>query len=93
MKKIFTVYDSKAEAYLQPFFLDTVGMAIRAVSDCVNDVNHNFCRHAEDYTLFELGSYVESKGVFELHASPVSIGKLQEFKAQFELPVDQPSLV
>jgi hypothetical protein len=80
-KKIFTVYDDKSEAYLQPFFLDTKGQAVRAISDCVADSNHQFCRHAEDYTLFELGEYDDASGSFDLYSAPVNMGKLIEFKA------------
>lgn len=85
MKKlIFTVYDEKSEAYLQPFFLDTIGQAQRAVTDCVNDSNHQFGRHPSDYTLFQLGEYDDSTGKI---TSPVpkSLGCLVEFKTQTEM--------
>ncbi|RYF45625.1 MAG: hypothetical protein EOO38_15670 [Cytophagaceae bacterium] len=55
--KIFAVYDSKAEAYLQPFFMPSRGTALRAFTDAVNDPQGSFQKHAADYTLFELGEY------------------------------------
>ena len=83
IKKVFTVYDDKSEAYLQPFFLDTVGQARRAITDCVNDVNHQFCKHPSDYTLFELGTFDDSTGEFTKCRK--THGNLIEYKTQMEL--------
>lgn len=77
-KLVFTIYDEKSEAYLQPFFLDTVGQAIRAITDCVNDNQHQFYRHTSDYTLFHLGSFDDSTGEFDQNKK--SLGSLVEFK-------------
>lgn len=82
IKKVFSVYDEKSEAYLQPFYLDTVGQAIRAITDCVNDNNHAFCRHTADYTLFQLGEFDDSCGSFTDNRK--SLGSLVEFKTQVE---------
>lgn len=76
---LFTVYDDKSEAYLQPFFLQTIGQAIRAFTDCANDPNHQFGRHPADYTLFELGSFDDSNAGFALYDTPKNIGKALEF--------------
>jgi len=82
-KRVFTIYDEKSEAYLQPFFLDTVGQAKRAVTDCVNDENHQFCKHPADYTLFELGTFDDSTGEFTQVRK--THGNLIEFKTQQEI--------
>ena len=60
--KAFAVYDQKAEAYLRPFFTKTRGQAIRGFVDAVNDPNHEFNKHPDDYTLFYLGEFDETKG-------------------------------
>jgi len=70
--KIFTVFDSKAKAYLTPFFLHEEGMAIRVFSDCINDATHMFGKHPEDYTLFMQGSWSDDKAEF-LTKSPIAI--------------------
>lgn len=36
---IFAIYDSKAKAYLTPFFLPKYEMAVRTFKDCVNSKN------------------------------------------------------
>lgn len=80
MNKVFCIYDSKAEAYLQPFFMKTVGEAERAVADLVNQSDHHFNKHSGDFTLFELGSWDEFKARFDLLSTPHSIGVLCEYK-------------
>lgn len=79
--KIFSIYDSKVEAYLRPFFEATAGSAIRAVSDEVNSRNEKsgFCKHPEDYVLFELGTYDDSNANFNVYSAPKSLGVLSEF--------------
>lgn len=78
--KVFCIYDSKAEAYLQPFFYKTKGEALRALSAVVDDPQHTFCKYAMDFTLFELGTYDDSSAKFDLLATPHSIAVLQELK-------------
>ena len=77
--KCFTVYDSKVEAYMNPFFLRTRGEAVRAWNDVVNDPSSAFNKHPEDYTLFEVAEYDEVTGVFENHKTPISLGVAVQF--------------
>ncbi len=43
--KIFTIYDTKAEAYFPPFYLPQTSMAIRQFGDMVNDDNSQISKH------------------------------------------------
>ena len=79
--KMFVIYDEKAQAYLQPWFLHQSGMATRVFSDCINDPEHNFGRHPEDYTLFNIGEFDDSNANINLHP-PKSMGNGIEFKKQ-----------
>lgn len=54
---MFTIFDEKAEVFLPPFFVPTLGIATRAFSDCINSEDHQFAKHPQDYTLFELGEF------------------------------------
>lgn len=65
---VFSIFDDKAKAFLPPFYMPTVGMAMRTFSDCVNDPRgeHAFARNAHDYTLFRLGTFDDSSGRFEM---------------------------
>lgn len=78
--KMFAVYDSAVKAYLRPFQMSTRGEALRAWTDLVNDNSTNFCKHPQDYTLFELGSYDQETGKFTNHLTPQSLGVAVEFK-------------
>lgn len=71
--KIFTVFDDKAKGYLQPFFLPEMGMAVRAFGDCVNDPEHNFGRHPEDYVLFCAGEFDDRTGRFDIESKLVVV--------------------
>lgn len=76
--RVFAIYDSKAEAFLQPFFMRQKGEAIRAFSDSVNDVKSNFNKYPEDFTLFEFGVFNDDSGVFEMLPTGVSVIKAIE---------------
>lgn len=78
--KVFGIYDSKTEAYLPPFMMSTIGEAERAITNHVNDPEHNFCKYAEDFTLFELGLWDNLTGRYELHDAPKSISVLCHYK-------------
>ena len=75
---IFTIHDSKANAYLPPFFLPEKGMATRTFMDCVNSEGHQFAAHPYDYTLFCLGTFdnITAKMYAE---TPQSLGNGVEF--------------
>lgn len=70
---IYAVYDSKAEAFLQPFFVQARGVATRMFQTACQDAGHDFHKYAEDYTLFELGTFDEENGKFLTYDSPKSI--------------------
>jgi len=80
--KVFTVYDSKVGAYLPPMFLRSTGEALRAFEAAVNSSDHQFCKHAEDFTMFEIGDWDDQKCIFILKATPVSLGVAIEFLKQ-----------
>lgn len=79
--KIYSVWDECAKAYLQPMFFLTRGQAIRALTEAVNSSDHNFYKYADQYVLFELGSFDDSMACFELYESPKSLGVCSEFKS------------
>ena len=71
---VFTVFDSKAAAYLPPFFLHTKGLAIRAFGEAACDSNHQFGRHPADFTLFCIGRWDDNTGKFEQNRSFEDLG-------------------
>jgi len=77
--KVYSVYDSKAECFGTPFFMGTRGMAIRAFSDLAGDFKSNVSRHPEDYSLFEIGEFDDSKGSIECGVAPTNLGLASSF--------------
>lgn len=69
----FTVYDSAAARYLDPFFAPTIEFAIRGFRQAVNKEGHQFHEFPEDYTLFHVGSFDPEKGIF-VPQEPRSLG-------------------
>lgn len=86
--KAFSVFDSKAEAYLQPFFATTVGMAMRSFGDAVKDEGHQFHKHAADYTLFQIGGFDDDKGVLS-SVTHVNLGCALEYLAKVDDPISR----
>ncbi len=72
--KIFTVHDSKAEAFLSPFFSQTAGTAIRAFEQAANEAGHDFSLHGGDYTLFEVGDFDQLTAKFLILPTPINLG-------------------
>lgn len=79
--KIFAVYDSKAESYMQPFFMQTAGMAIRAFADTVNrEPNSALAAHPGDFTLFQIAEYEQDTGEFTQLPAKINLGTALEHK-------------
>lgn len=78
MLKVFAVHDSKAEAFLRPFTTLTRGQAIRGFSDAVNDKGHEFNKHPDDYTLFQIGEFDEQSGIL-VAGTPETLGNAIQF--------------
>lgn len=77
--KMYTVYDSKAEAYKTPFFMQTKGLALRSWEDTVNDQQTTFYKHPGDFTLFEVGEYDDQTGEVVNWETKISLGTALEF--------------
>lgn len=63
--EIFSVYDSAVNAYLPPFFARSKGEAIRSFTEAASTRDHQFAKHALDYTLMSLGKFDDGSGTFE----------------------------
>lgn len=60
----YSMYDNKSLMYHPPFFSSTNAAAVRAVRDLVDDPNTTIGRHPSDYSLFLVGVWDDSNGVF-----------------------------
>lgn len=71
---IFSIYDSKAEAYITPFFAINSATGIRDFETAARDKNTKFWSHPGDFTLFEMGSFDQDSGKTELLKTPINHG-------------------
>ena len=53
--KLFTIYDSVANAFIPPFHHPDTGGALRAFTEAVNSTESNISKAPADYILYELG--------------------------------------
>lgn len=84
---LFSVRDAKAEAFIPPFVLPNEAMAVREFTGCVNDRQHAFSRNAEDYSLYEVGTFDDQTGVITRPNEPRFIVKAIQCRKQVELPM------
>lgn len=71
--EMFSVHDSKAEAFIQPIFAPTTAVALRLFKQAANDPNSDFCKFAADYTLFHVATFCQDTGTMEALATPESV--------------------
>ena len=78
--KVFAIRDSKAEAYMPPFCMRTLGEMERTLTQMCSQPEHNFNKFAEDFTVFYLGTFDDQSCSYSLLDSPVSHGPLLNYK-------------
>ena len=80
--KIFSVYDSKAQIYTNPFYQHNQQMAMRTFSDAINHPEHQFARNPEDYTLFEVGVFDDEHCEITMLTTPLPLGLAIEYASK-----------
>lgn len=84
--KVFSVYDTKAMCYGVPFFMGSVGAAVRAFGDLASDKQSSVAKHPSDYILYQIGEFEDSKGGLVAVAPVRNLG----FASDFLQPLDVP---
>lgn len=74
---IVAVRDRAVDAFSRPFFVPTVGAAVRSFRDEVNKPDSPMYAHPEDYDLYEIGRFEDNTGELVPLDRPrqVAIGK------------------
>lgn len=60
--RIYTVYDSKAQAHSTPFYSHNNATAIRSFAQAAQDEKTDFHKYAGDYTLLCVGEWDPATG-------------------------------
>lgn len=84
--KVFAIYDTKALCFGVPFFMPTVGGAVRAFADVANESTSTIYKHPTDYILFQVGEFDDDKGDLHNLLPNVNLGLASDFvvKKQFD---------
>ncbi len=77
--QVFSIFDSKAEAFIQPWYSQTLGTAVRSFEQAVNQPDSDFHKFAGDYTLFHLGDFDQANGLFTALPAHVNLGVALSF--------------
>lgn len=88
--KVFAVRDNKAEAFLNPFFMPTRGMAIRAMTDLLREQQNNIARYPDDFVLYELGTWDDAEGTIRMHGTHQLVSQISELMPRPSQPSELP---
>lgn len=80
--RVYTVYDSKAQVYMQPIYFRADGEAVRAFQASVRSAGHQFANNPGDYTLFGIAEYDDDKALFSMYDAFVNLGNGAQFKEE-----------
>lgn len=85
--KVFSVFDSKAAYFGNPFYEQREASAVRAFSDAVNsNVEGNlWSKHPEDYSLFLLGEFDNETGSYDC-CKPMNLVTASALKSAYNAP-------
>jgi hypothetical protein len=90
---VYSLFDSAAKAYTQPFFAHNDGLAIRMFQDNVNsEQENNISKHPDQFTLFKIGEFDDATG--EIKTDVVkSLGTGLEYKNSPDISEDIAQLI
>lgn len=80
--QLVSVEDSAAGAFGRPIFAQSSGAAIRSFSDEVNRSNDEnvMFHHPEDFSLYDLGTFDDESGRFNVHEQPILLVTASQVK-------------
>lgn len=78
--QVMCAYDSKARAFLMPFYTSQVAVGVRSFAEAANTPTHQMYHHPEDFTLFHLGTFDDDNATFEFLQPYVNLGLAAQYK-------------
>lgn len=76
---VYSIRDNKVNGYMQPFFSQTHGSAIRAFADhCLDDKSMPH-KHPEDFDLYFVGGFDDTTGLMQPVQSPQLLAGAKEY--------------
>nr|QJB19879.1 MAG: nonstructural protein [Microvirus sp.] len=87
--KIFAMFDTKANFYMNPFTETSTIVALRGFEVAVNDGKSTFNRFPDDFCLHELAAFDQNTGEISVYEHPQNLGSARTVLKQ---PQEQNSL-
>jgi len=84
--KMFTVFDSKADVYSQPFYALIDHAAVRTFADAVNASESPYNKHPEDYCLFSIADFDDRTGIVTTYP-PQHLGHAVNLLTEDPVPI------
>lgn len=85
--EIFSMYDQRAGAFITPFFLPNLAMALRGIKSAAESETHMFHKHPNDFALYKLGSFDDSSAKLETLMQPEHIGLVSQIVEEYDSAV------
>lgn len=63
--QIMSIKDRALDAFMRPFYAQTVGQGTRMFEDLINEPGSDLNKHPEDYDLYHLGEWNDHNGLTE----------------------------
>lgn len=76
---IYSIFDDKAVMYCRPFFLQSVGLALRSFADICKDRESQIAHHPADFKLYKLGTFNDNTGSITPLAIPEFVASASEY--------------
>jgi len=81
--QVFSIFDKIAKAYMPPFFMPNIGMAIRAFGDDCRNPQGNLFKHSADFELHHIGEFNDFSGLMVARSGGTSvISRASDFSAE-----------
>lgn len=81
----YSILDIKVGTYSPPFFMNHDGLAMRAMSETVNDMSTSIGRHPADFQLMKVGYFDDATGAIVSHIPEVLSTALALVRRQQEM--------
>lgn len=82
INNVYAIFDIKSESYTQPSFMQNDAVARRSVHHLIENPGSTYHSHPEDYTLYNLGTYDERTGTFDLLTDYYPVAKFLDIIAE-----------
>lgn len=76
---IYSVLDTKAKAFMQPFFTNNHATAFRGLEQQCKKPDHPFAQFPADFVLAQLGTFDDATGLITPFPSYENLGNMLQF--------------